>query len=192
MGLPAYRTQPQDFFGGDKELASITSADADDFRAWLETTEELSEAMLRKRCSVARQFFRRAVKARIIDENPFGEMKNISVGSSPEERMFFLEAGDFDKVVQAISLKQIDLRTVFALSRWGGFRCPSEPATLKWGHIDWKKGRMTVPLTCSLQKSPRCCGRLEEQTPDRLRRVSALLFLPEPLESLHTSEALSN
>lgn len=133
-----------DFFGADKELASITSADADDFRAWLETTEELAEATLRKRCSVARQFFRRAAKAKLIAENPFGEMKNISVGSSPEERMFFLEAGDFYKVVQAIPTTQIDLCTVFALARWGGLRCPSEPAALKWGHIDWKRGRMAV------------------------------------------------
>ena len=132
------------FFGPGKELASIHSADADDFRLWLADVEKLAEATLRKRCSVARQFFRRALKTKLIGENPFGEMKNISVGSSPEERMYFLIAGDFEKVVNAIPVKQVDLRTVFALARWGGMRCPSEPAALKWGQVDWKKGRLTV------------------------------------------------
>lgn len=111
---------------------------------WLANEEDLAEATLRKRCSVARQFFRRAKKAMLIDENPFGEMKNISVGSSPEERMFFLSAEDTAKVFAAIPAKQVNLRTIFALARWGGMRCPSEPAVLKWGHIDWNKGRMTV------------------------------------------------
>ena len=132
------------YFGAARKLASITSADADDFRLWLANKEDLAEATLRKRCSVARQFFRRAKKAKLIDENPFGEMKNISVGSSPEERMYFLSAEDTAKVFAAIPAKQINLLTVFALARWGGMRCPSEPAVLKWGHIDWKKGRITV------------------------------------------------
>ncbi len=132
------------YFGASRKLKSITSADADDFRLWLADNEHLAEATLRKRCSVARQFFRRAKKAKLIDENPFGEMKNISVGSSPEERMYFLSAEDTEKVFAAIPSKQINLRTIFALTRWGGMRCPSEPAALKWGHVDWVKGRMTV------------------------------------------------
>ena len=133
------------FFGADKELASITSADADDFRVWLETEEELAEATLRKRCSVARQFFRRAVKAKLIEENPFGEMKNISVGASPEERVYFLEPAAFEKVVAAIPSADVNLRTIFALARWGGLRCPSEPAALTWGNVDWEKGRLIIP-----------------------------------------------
>jgi integrase len=132
-------------FGADKELLSITSADADDFRLWLMNVENLAEATLRKRCSVARQFFRRAVKAKLIVENPFAEMKNISVGASPEERRFFLEKTDFVKVLNAIPSKEINLRTIFALARWAGMRCPSEPAALKWGHVNWKRGRLTVP-----------------------------------------------
>jgi hypothetical protein len=45
---------------------------------------------------------------------------------------------------KAIPAKDVNLRTIFALARWGGMRCPSEPAALKWGHVDWKKGRLTV------------------------------------------------
>jgi len=33
---------------------------------------------------------------------------------------------------------------MFALSRFGGLRCPSEHFALTWDDIDWDKGRMTV------------------------------------------------
>jgi len=33
---------------------------------------------------------------------------------------------------------------LFALSRYGGLRCPSEHLGLKWGDINWEQGRMTV------------------------------------------------
>ena len=33
---------------------------------------------------------------------------------------------------------------MFALCRYGGLRCPSEPLGLKWQDIDWARGRFTV------------------------------------------------
>ena len=35
-------------------------------------------------------------------------------------------------------------RLLFALSRFGGLRCPSEYLHLRWGDIDWDRGRMAV------------------------------------------------
>lgn len=35
-------------------------------------------------------------------------------------------------------------RLIFALSRYGGLRCPSEHLALKWPDIEWHSGRMTV------------------------------------------------
>jgi integrase len=35
-------------------------------------------------------------------------------------------------------------RLLFALSRFGGLRCPSEHLALRWGDIDFARGRMTV------------------------------------------------
>ena len=35
-------------------------------------------------------------------------------------------------------------RTIIALTRYGGLRCPSEVLSLQWCHIDWEKNRITV------------------------------------------------
>jgi hypothetical protein len=32
-----------------------------------------------------------------------------------------------------------------ALARFGGLRCPSEVLSLEWRHVDWERGRLTVP-----------------------------------------------
>jgi integrase len=36
-------------------------------------------------------------------------------------------------------------RTIIALARFGGLRCPSEVLSLEWRHIDWERNRITVP-----------------------------------------------
>ena len=33
---------------------------------------------------------------------------------------------------------------MFALGRFGGLRCPSEHLVLRWGDVDWERGRITV------------------------------------------------
>lgn len=35
-------------------------------------------------------------------------------------------------------------RLLFALSRFGGLRCPSEHLAMRLGDIDWQRGRITV------------------------------------------------
>src|SRR5262249_18716284 len=38
-------------------------------------------------------------------------------------------------------------RLIFALSRWGGLRCPSEVLALRWVDVDWERSRFTVRST---------------------------------------------
>ncbi len=58
------------------------------------------------------------------------------------DRFYFVNRADSQKVLDACPDAQ--WRLLFALSRYGGLRCPSEHLALRWGDIDWERGRMTV------------------------------------------------
>ena len=128
-----------DFFGATKLLRDVTEADAQDFRMHL-VGEKLAEATIRKRISNAKQFFRYAVKAGLISANPFAELKGTVKGN--ETRRHFISRDDAQKVIEACPDAQ--WRLLFALSRFGGLRCPSEHLALKWSDVDWERGRMLV------------------------------------------------
>ncbi|MGA8910521.1 MAG: phage integrase SAM-like domain-containing protein, partial [Acidobacteriaceae bacterium] len=80
--LKQVRDNLVDFFGADKPLADVTDGCADEFRPWLGDSEAnegrgLAINTVRRRCGRARQFFRAAVKHRLLANNPFGDMKDI-------------------------------------------------------------------------------------------------------------------
>ena len=135
-----------DYFGADKPLRDITPGDADDYRTWLmehadgDETKRLSPATVDRRCGIAKQFFRAAVRRRKLAENPFADVK--SGRQANDERDFFITVDMAAKILDACPDGQ--WRLLFALSRFGGLRCPSEHLALRWGDIDWDKGRMTV------------------------------------------------
>jgi hypothetical protein len=92
-----------DYFGVSKPLGEVTAGDADDWRRWLATEDKLAdgtirrkrlgENTIRRRCGVARQFFRAALRKRLIAENPFGEMKGYSVRSNKARDYYLTAAG---------------------------------------------------------------------------------------------------
>ena len=127
------------YFGPDKPMADVTEGDADEWRLFLKL--RLGENTVRRHCGRARQFFRAAVKRRLIADNPFGEMKGIAVQSN-RERFYFISCDEAGKVLEACPDAQ--WKALFALSRFGGLRCPSEHLALRWGDVDWEHNRMTV------------------------------------------------
>jgi integrase len=127
------------FFGAEKPLSAITPGDADEFR--LDLMSRLAENTARRFCGRAKQYFRVAVRKKIIKENPFGDMKQCSVKGNPS-RFYFITREEAEKVLAACPDAQ--WRLLFALSRFGGLRCPSEHCALRWGDVDWERGRITV------------------------------------------------
>ena len=125
-----------DFFGDDKPLQGITSGDCDQFRAWL-LTEELATTTFAKRLPFARTFFHLARKHKLVDENPFAEVK-IPTGDASAGQRFIGR----DTVRKLLGLANPTWRTIIALSRYGGLRCPSEVLSLEWRHIDWDRKRI--------------------------------------------------
>lgn len=132
------------YFGNDRDMVTITPGDADAYRVWLCTNGKQAENTIRRLCSRARQFFRAALRQRLITENPFGDMKKLAVGASPERRIKIIDRAKSERVLRACP--DAEWRVIFALARFGGLRCPSELVPLRWSHVDWVGGKVTV--TC--------------------------------------------
>jgi integrase len=127
------------FFGADKPLRDVTEADAEEFYRW-QLAEGQAPNTVRRTCGRAKQFFRYAVRKRLLASNPFADLKT-TVGGNPE-RKFFVTADAVRKVLDACP--DAEWRLIFALCRWGGLRCPSEVLALRWGDVDWERSRFTV------------------------------------------------
>ena len=129
-----------EYFGAEKPLQEITAGEADAWRLWLLDHEKLADNTVRRRCGIAKQYFRAAVRRRLIAENPFVDL--VAAVRRNDKRYYFITQEDARKVLDACPDAQ--WRLLFALSRFGGLRCPSEHVGLRWGDVDWERGRITV------------------------------------------------
>jgi integrase len=128
------------YFGAGKFLRDIEPADGDRWRQFLKATEKLSEATISKRVVVARMVFKKALKWKLIAENPLADVK---AGSQKNKaRMYFVTEVEAQKVLEACP--DAEWRLLFALSRYGGLRCPSEHLLLRWSDVDWAGSRILV------------------------------------------------
>jgi integrase len=127
-------------FGANRDIATISEADALDFRQYL-INSKLAPATVAKRLQFVRSFFHDARRRKLIPNNPFAEVSSKSVIRLDQRRF----------VTQAEAKKLLDAcpnhhwRTIVALARYGGLRCPSEVLSLRWQDVDWDKRRIVVP-----------------------------------------------
>jgi integrase len=105
-----------------------------------EATEGLSLDTVRKRISNAKQFFGEAVAHELIPKNPFAKLKSATKGN--RKRDFFVTQEMAKQVIDACPDAQ--WRLLFALSRYGGLRCPSEHLALRLDDVDWERDRLRV------------------------------------------------
>jgi integrase len=127
------------YFGPDRRLRDIVPGDVDDFIVWLKA-QGLANATLGRRLKRCKQFFRAALRKKMIAENPFADVK--PPAQTNEARKFFVTADATEKLLAACPDAQ--WRLIVALSRFGGLRCPSETMALTWGDVDWERGRVRV------------------------------------------------
>jgi integrase len=131
------------YFGENKPIDSITVGDAADWRRWLKGTKKLSSNTVGRTSGIAKQFFHDAVDRELLAKNPFSKLST-QVGSN-EKRYYFLSQEDAQKVIDACPDAQ--WRLLFALSRYGGLRCPSEHLALRWKDVDWVNSKITIHST---------------------------------------------
>ncbi len=106
-------------FGGDTPLGKIRPGAVDQWRRELSVGR--AENTVRKHIAVAKVFFNAARRQGLIEANPFDDQK-ASILPNPS-RFHFITAEDAEKVINACP--DPEWRLIFALSRYGGLRCPS-------------------------------------------------------------------
>lgn len=144
-------------FFADRRLELITPTDAEDFRVWLRAhgssrkqDHTLEETTVSRRCKRARQIFAFAVKKRWLSSNPFGEMRGfVDTNSS---RDFYVSLETFAELMEVARDPQI--RGIFALSRIGGLRTPSEVLPLTWADVDFSNDWIVVDGKTGLRRVP--------------------------------------
>ncbi len=134
------RRNLEGYFATTRTMGSITAADADGWRAWLTDTEKLCQPTVSRRVIAARTMWRKAMRWKLVGENVF---EGVKAGQQVNEsRKFFVSRAVADAVLQACPDTQ--WRLIFALSRYGGLRCPSEHLALQWQDVDFDRRRIVV------------------------------------------------
>ncbi|CAN5391417.1 hypothetical protein BH11PLA2_BH11PLA2_23370 [soil metagenome] len=99
----------------------------------------LAAATICRRLKMARMFFARAKTFQLISENPFLGVK--SKNSTAPERQRYIGIEDTRRLIDKANPTW---RTIIALARFAGLRCPSEVLSLRWEDVDLPGGRMIV------------------------------------------------
>ena len=138
-----------EYFGRDRLLKSITAGEADAWLCWLR--ERYANGTAGRTVGRAKQFFRAAVRSRLIVSNPFGDVKQPSLVN--DSRKHFVSIETTRRVLDACP--DAEWRLIVALCRFAGIRCPSELLPLRWADVDWERGRFLVhsPKTEHLDRS---------------------------------------
>jgi integrase len=147
------RDSAEAFFGKRIRIDEVTRADAAKFQKWLATEgnrrnvkdgkKGVASATLRRTIGKMKQFFSAAVKAELIDQNPFEDF--VSSVHENEDNFHFVPRQVIDDCIAVA--ESTDWKTIFALARYAGMRIPSELTQLVWNDIDFDKKVLVVRAT---------------------------------------------
>ena len=129
------------FFGDDREMSSIIEGDADDYRQWL-VNGKYAPATISKDILLSRQIFKSAVRKKLIESNPFADVK--AGKQTNAARIFFVAQQVIEAVLEACP--NIQWQLVFVFARYGGLRTPSEIRCLRWSDVNWARNRITITV----------------------------------------------
>jgi len=150
-----YQSRRENLYAIDKVIAFLRQTEVEPAEGWDAVAQRLRSRQLKptgngkrklapvtvaRRCGRAKQFFRDAVRRKLIADNPFDDV--VGGPKANAENAHFIEQTTIDKVIDACP--NAEWRLLVALSRFGGLRVPSEALTLRWPDVDWAKSRMTV------------------------------------------------
>ena len=127
------------FFTPNADPKRITEADAKGFLEHLRK-RGLASYTVARRVRRVRSIFAFAVQENLTPANPFAGVK--ASATLPDDRKAYVTAADAEKLLAAAAPTW---RTIIALCRFAGLRCPSEVFRLTWADVNFATGRMTIP-----------------------------------------------
>lgn len=137
-------------FGEKHPIEAITEGDAERWRRWLlsrpvawdedkKPTKTMAVATVSKHVKRAKTMFDEAVKDRLLDSNPF---KNLKTGSEANrDRDHFITREAAAAVLRGCPDEQ--WRLIFALARFGGLR-RCEILVMNWADVLWDENKLRI------------------------------------------------
>jgi integrase len=133
-----------EFLGGGTRLSDVSGTDATDFDRWLTLPKPDGKGQQKptaaKYIAFARQVFNHAVDTKLLEENPFSGVKTTK--NPHKSRQHYIDVATANKVLD--KCPDIQWKLVFALARFGCFRCPSEHMKLRWEDVLWDEQKIVV------------------------------------------------
>ena len=127
------------FFEPNIVAKALTEADAKAFLDHLRK-RELASCTVARRVRRVKSIFAFGVKKKFLSADPFANL--IATATLPEDRKAYVTVEDAEKLLTAATPVW---RTIIALCRFAGLRCPSEVFRLTWTDVNFATNRMTVP-----------------------------------------------
>ncbi|XZE55343.1 tyrosine-type recombinase/integrase [Planctomycetaceae bacterium SH139] len=165
------------FLRRDIPLTTVTKGDMERWHRWMHDDPKgpkLSPNTSGQNVKRVRQIMAQAIDDQLITSNPFSGIK-IDLRSDKTKNRFIDEH-------QAVAILDAcpdqERRVLFALSRYGGLRCPSESLRLRWSDIQWERERfkVTAPKTARYGKGE----RIVPLWPQLLAELSELFGIVKP------------
>ena len=126
------------FFNPNIDAKSLTEADAKAFLEHLRK-RELASCTVARRVRRVKSIFAFGVKKKFLTIDPFTNV--MAMATLPEDRKAYVSVEDAEKLLAAASPVW---RTIIALCRFAGLRCPSEVFRLTWADVNFATNRMTI------------------------------------------------
>lgn len=128
-----------DFFKAGADLRGINTEEAEKFKKYYQD-KGLAPATSYRRLKMAKMLFGFAMKLKLVSENPFANVRGKNI--NPTGRRYHLSLGD---TLTLLRVANPSWRIIIALARLAGLRTPSETLSLRWEHVNFSTGRMSVP-----------------------------------------------
>lgn len=126
------------FFDRETPCDGITASDCREWKRF--ELQRWSKATVAADVGKMRTAFNWAIKNGILEKNVFTKIKRGS--QENKDREFFVPMEWYEKLLE--SCPDQTWRTIVALCRIGGLRCPSEVLGVRWEDVNWEHNRLLV------------------------------------------------